>query len=399
MHENLDGIAICPLPKAPKQALPFYLRSLMDYSLTRRGLSWATWLFSSPSFYTDICNQETEVFIEQMWTIYHDHTKALEERALLLKALAAYGLASRPAEPYAAQDNLVAKPIPLPIYREGVLSIEACVLIKDFCLHTVPVRVFAPVNGLGSPIYLFTPTGAWPKAAGMTEQILDDLNPLGPGTFLQNLAKETFPPVLHTLIETYQERVCFIGHSLGGILATSIALEMPELVQHVCAFSPSRPFPALIKKWDILLASLPAHKLPMIHTYIPEWSNGQDPITWLGGDWIGTVHRIRHHASSNPLDRHASFVIPQTAPLQAEPYTRSSRSAMHVGLSVAIHRVVVTCLLAISLFCIGLKRLLIGWKQGKVLRFGVLGLPFTLYSLWKTRIWSNHELDKRHETK
>lgn len=390
---SLDGLIICPLPKAPRELLPYPLRTLMKYSLFQRGLSFITWLFSSSSLYEESCNKETTQFVKQMWKIHQDETKTVGEKALLLEAIAAYGLASRPATPY------LTVAIPLPIYRAGVLLIEPCLLIKELFLHRIPIRVFAPASGHGSPIYLFPPTGGWPKAPGMTMQILDDFNPMGPGTSLQNLAKEEFPPFLNMLIDKYQEKACFLGHSLGGILATSVALEMPRLVQHVCAFSPSRPFPAIIKKWNALHRSTPHKDLPNVHTYIPEWTNGQDPITWLGGNWIGTVHRIRHRASNNPLDRHAAFLIPQASQsLHHEPCDSSSRSASEVSVLIGIHRIVVTCLLLVGLVCISLKRLLVGWKHGRILRFGLFGLPYTLYLAWRA-IWPKQELNESREAK
>lgn len=389
---SFDGLIICPLPKAPRELLPAPLRTLMDYSLIQRGLSFVTWVFSSASLYEDSCNKETTEFIKQMWKIEKDESKTLEEKALLLEAIAAYGLASRPTIPYQKE------PIPLPIYRAGALFIEPCLLIKELFLHRIPIRVFAPVSGHGSPTYLFPPTGGWPNAPGMTMQILDDFHPMGPGTSLQNLAKEEFPPFLNMLIDKYQERACFLGHSLGGILATSVALEMPRLVQHVCAFSPSRPFPAIIKKWNALHRSTPHKELPSVHTYIPEWINGEDPVTWIGGNWIGTVHRIRHRASSNPLDRHAAFLIPAASQsLHHERCDRTSRSAGEVSLLIGIHRIVATCLLIVGILLISLKRLVVGWRHGRILRFGLLGVPYMLYLVCQD-LWSKQQLNKRCET-
>lgn len=383
----LDGVAICPLPKASKHVLPYPFTRLMDYALIQRGLSWLTWLFSSPAFYDATCDQEIQQFTQQMWSIYKDETKTTEEKALLLSAIAAYGLASRPTTSYAAQNDQPAQSIPLPIYCNGQPFIEPCVLLKELFLLDIPVRVFVPLSGRGSPLYLFTPTGAWANAPGMTMQILDDLNPIAPGTTLQRLAKEQLPPFLSELVNTYQEKAYFVGHSLGGILSTSIAVELPHLVQHVCAFNPSRPFPALINQWRLLQSSSASKHLPNIHTYVSEWENGKDPLTYLGGNWIGTVHRIQHQAPNNPFDRHASFLLPKSSEsLCLESNCSDSRPPHHALIWVALHRTLVTFLLIISIILIGIKRLLVGWKQGYLLRFGLLGLPYTLYLACKAAL-------------
>lgn len=378
---SIDGVMICPVPSAPRLTLPYPLQSLMQYALPECAISGLTWAFASDASYEKSCNRETTQFIKQMWLIAQDAEKSLEEKALLLHAFAAYGLASRPITPYAVDQ----KQIPLPVYREGRLSIESCVLLKECFLATVPVRIFAPVDGFGSPTYTFPPTGAWPKAQGMAVQILDDLNPLGPGTALQHLAVKEFPPFLHELLEKYKEKACFVGLSLGGILATSIALELPDLVGYVCAFSPSRPFPALVKKWEELQASKGIDQLPQIHTYIPQWINGQDPITLFGGEWIGTVHRIYHQASNNPIERHIAFFIPDSPRALHQEVCQQQRPAIYVTLLIAMHRVFVTCFLLIGLLFLSLKRLLVGYKQGTYLRYGLFGLPYMLYKAAKRR--------------
>lgn len=328
----------------------------------------------------------------------------LEVKAFLLHQLLSHVIAYRPIDFFLKHPNT---PVLLPVNSHGHVEIKDCCFDQEINLFGgVMAKIFVPRDGHGSAIYLFSGTTPWLCADGAGITFLDDLNPLGPGEGLRIAARTRLLPSLRHHLERLGEPAIAVGHSLGALLATYLALDLPHHVHHAVSFNPTRlshsaearwlalhrlvdeqrrsgsatTSAALLTKWRRLQRTNDIHylpKLPRIDTFVSQFADDWDWASYVGARWIGNVHKVHCEHPADFIQRHvmptgaclggAAEVMPlDVSEANSRPWRRTRWHSV-------LHGAVVLPLALVVLVVLSTKRFFLGWRRGGIWSRGVLG--------------------------
>ncbi len=258
-------------------------------------LSFLTCAISNTT-YREISDVDVPRTLELINQIAEESAWTLPFKAFLIHSLMAFVLAYRDHR-YIRQHNSI---IWMPVWNQGAVSLKECRLDQEIELCQGAVaRLFVPVDAEGSPTCLFHGTVFWGEAKGIT--ITDDFNPFGVGYEIRMAAKQALKRVL----SQYPQKAIVIGQSLGGILATGLAVDLPDLVDTAVAFGCPRPSLTMVKEWEQVCFQPSA---PRIYTFFGSFAGRVDPVILIGGMWIGRVFTVDYVQKRDPISRHTTIL-------------------------------------------------------------------------------------------
>ncbi|MDP1835782.1 MAG: hypothetical protein Q8K75_07625 [Chlamydiales bacterium] len=386
-QEKLDPSSVayavknCPLnclPLVSAKNLNFPgSQSFMGIGAMQEIISLAICSINRP-LYDKISLEDIVTVRELVHRVANESSWPMELRAFIIHSLLAYIIPYR--SELVLKKNMV---FTLPVWVNGKYCLKPCRFDRtvDICGGVV-TRIFVPEDGYGSPTYLFHGTICWNMGSGMGVTLADDFNPLGIGEEIRQGARETLYAMLREDKKKYGVAAIAIGHSLGGLVSTSLGIDLPDLISKVISFAPPRASYSLRKQWRALQES--GKSCPSISTFIGRFSAWTDPITNLGDVWIGKLFEI-HDSKKGfieshvfPLGRSLDFSIHE---IDVEGVNNAWWRRTRVWwLAQRVVAAMVYCVLQPMLI---LKRTLVGWNAGGAWKYGVLGLPFRLFGKTK----------------
>lgn len=366
-----------PLVSAKNLNLPGS-KLLMGVSVIQEIISLAICSINRP-LYDKTSLEDITTTRELIHRVANEASWPMELRAFIIHSLLAYII------PYRSEFVLDKKMVfTLPVWVNGKYSLKPCRFDRtvDIC-GGVTTRIFVPEDGRGSPTYLFHGTVCWNLGSGMGVTLADDFNPIGIGEEIRQGARETLCSMLQEDKKRHGVAAIAIGHSLGGLVSTCLAIDLPDLISKVISFAPPRASYSLRKQWLALQES--GKSCPSISTFIGRFSAWTDPITNLGDVWIGKLFEI-HDSKKGfieshllPLGRSLDFSVHE---IDAEGVNNAWWRRTRIWwLAQRVIAALVYCVLQPMLL---LKRTLVGWSAGGVWKYGILGLPFCLFAKTKS---------------
>lgn len=361
--------------------------------------------------YAEVCHEDLAHTTRLMSLIASSSEERwpLEAKAFLLHQILSHVIAYRPVDYFQKHPRV---PVMLPVNSHGQVQIKDCCFDCEINLFGgVMAKIFVPRDGHGSAIYVFSGTTPWLCADGAGITFLDDLNPFGPGEGLRIAARTRLLTSLQRHRHTLGEPAVAIGHSLGALLATYLALDLPHHVGQAVGFNPTRLSHAaearwlelcrlidtqqrsgnavtsaeLLDGWRKLQYSTDIHylpKLPRIDTFVSRFADDWDWASYVGARWIGNVHQVRCEHPADFIQRH---VMPTGACLggaaEVTPIDISDANSKlwrRTRWHSVLHAVVVLPLALLVLGCLAIKRFFFGWNQGGIWRHGIFGVLYQL---------------------
>lgn len=379
LHEQMRRLSLTCMPMIARTGHGAPIDLLLRNDWVWRVASWGTFSCSY-SRYEDVCLADIEQAVKLMHDIEKMSTSLLSEpeKCYLLHSLFSHVIAYRPVTYFQENPSVT---IPLPVRQGNSVRIKSCRFDQEIDLFGgVLARIFVPCDGKGSASYLFPGTSPWLCADGAGVGLLDDFNPIGPGEFLRSRLKQRLTSLLSDHSKKFGEPPLVVGHSLGGILATAVAVDFPHLVGQAIAFNPCRPSHSVSKAWQSINSEGSGPK-PLIDTFVSSFAGQGDFVTWVGTRWVGRVYHVKSAKETDFLGRHvlhAGMGEHRDAFMHQMDITSDNEFFMRrTGLLAGIHSMVVLPA-AITLFALLLiKRALVGWNRGGAWRWGVFGLPFS----------------------
>lgn len=292
-------------------------------------------------------------------------------KAFILHNLLTHVIAYRPMDYFVDHPDAS---IPLPVRHKGVMRIEPCRFDREVNLFGgVMAKIFVPKTGRGSATYLFAGTTPWMCADGAGVGLIDDFNPFGPGEGLRLMARSRLASCLKEHLQQLGEPALVAGHSLGAILAASLAVDLPNLVGQSVGFNPARATHSLASQWRRL-----ASRAPQIDSFVCCFANGWDLTSYVGSQWIGNVYKVAHTREADWVQRHimpAGARLGGPAHIVAMDTEKDNQSFMRRTGAMAVAHAIFVLPFAITLIAIvAIKRFLFGWSRGGRWRWGVLGV-------------------------
>lgn len=341
---------------------------ILDGLLHKR---WMRWIVSlsvcsiSQKTYCRISMEDIERTQRLINRIADEMEWPIEVRAFAIHNLLAYVVA------YRSELSLKkTQPFKLPVYEGPSLVLKNCVYEGSVNLFGgVLGRVFVPCDGKGSPTYLFHGTPCWACASGCGVAIVDDFNPFGVGEDIRLGVKKNLRSHLQEHEHRYGQKALAIGHSLGGLIATNLAVDLPEHILKTIAFGSPRTSYKLKERWKTLEG-----KCPPIHTFIGKFGGYSDPVAVLGNVWIGKVYEVATQRHSTFLGRHTIPLARLTYTIKELPIEISNEAGWHLRLWSLFQCIGSILIYFILMPCLIVKRFLIGWTYGGFWKYGLLGL-------------------------
>jgi pimeloyl-ACP methyl ester carboxylesterase len=367
--------------------------------------------------YAQVCYDDLDHTMQLMTTIAQasEERWPLEVKAFMLHHLLSHVVAYRPADFFYKNPHV---PVMLPVRRHGQVSIRNCRFDQEVELFGgVMAKIFVPQEGHGSATYLFSGTTPWTCADGAGITLLDDFNPLGPGEGLRRAARKRLVAPLKQHLHQLGEPAMVVGHSLGAILATYLAVDLPHYITQAIVFNPTRPSHRAAGEWTTLQSLVDralsaggavtpqelreewrrirrSHQgdhlpnLPKIDTFVSHFADHWDLVSYIGARWIGNVHRVHSQRKADFIQRH---LMPTGACLggvaeisRLDTDEANSSLFRRTPWHAAIHAVVVLPIALVLLLLIVIKRFLIGWNRGGIWRRGIL----SALTYWLSKIYS-----------
>lgn len=377
--EQLQKLHLTCMPLLKKEDFYEPLQGLYSHKWWRQLSAFAIFSFNSP-LYQQTCEEDVKCCVETINALALDSKSRYSNamKAFLIHSLLAHIISYR--APHYFEKNPGIQLI-LPVYLNGEYVLKPCSYRAEINLFGgVMSHLFHPCDRKGSATLLFKGTAPWMCASGAGIGLADDLNPLGPGQALRAASRTRLKPILEECQKEYGENTLLVGHSLGGILATCLAVDLPDLISQVMAFSPTRMTHQTASKWRALQSSA-LSRLPTLYTFLSCFENGGDIFSTLGSQWIGNVYHVHHKGSADLIQRHTfplgigrgELPTLKTVDVESENQTFLRRTVWFELL----HQIVVLPLAITFLALLVFKRFFFGWEQGGIWRWGVFGVPVT----------------------
>jgi pimeloyl-ACP methyl ester carboxylesterase len=368
LAKAVRGSRLSTLPTVTSDKLRF---SGSDFLLSFEGIRLFTSIAVcsvSQRLYDQISAEDIESARQLISRIGMEVSWPLELRAFLIHNLMTYVVAYRNTFYFSSGNEGQDAEFILPVWTGMQYELKPCLFEEEVNIcGGVSARIFVPVDKKGAPTYLFHGTLIWNLASGAGVTICDDFNPLGIGEEIRQHAHQRLEARMKNDINRFGHAPVAIGQSLGGLIATGLAVDLPHLVSKVIAFAPPRPSYSLFHKWKNL------KQCPSIDTFIGQFGGGSDPITLLGDMWIGNVYQVSNSHRCGMLQRHIA-PIGQCLNFDIQKLdTNIINYAWWRRPWWLIQRVLATAVYCVLEPILLLKRFMFGWNTGGRWRYGFLG--------------------------
>ena len=234
------------------------------------------------------------------------------------------------ADPYAEDPSL--QPLSTPLWRESMFGLDW------LALRLSPVYFGCGVpRGNGEPVVVVP--GFLASDVSMVE-LHGWLGRMGYRAFFSNIGRNADCPnhiasvLLETVRSAYREtgqRVRIIGHSLGGMLARSVALDHPELVSLVISmgspFQDSvRAHPAIIAAADSIRRGRGQNGATNIR---PSCFSGHCTCDFVKNMLAPGEYKVAHYAIYSRLDG----VVDWESCIEDDPALNDEVNCTHIGMA------------------------------------------------------------------
>lgn len=381
IQDRIEAFALGCMPMIARTGYgPFTDQLLQNKWIWRMATLWT--LSFDYGYYQSACDQDIDKTIALMNHIaaVPDEHISSQVKCFYLHNLLSHIIAYRPGK-YFDKDR--SKVVSLPIRFEGQVQVRPCRFERavDLCGGVI-LKIFVPADGKGSATYLFTGTTPWLCADGAAIGILDDFNPMGPGEGLRFAARSRLERLMREHRANLGESPLLVGHSLGGIVATALAADLPGLVSQVVAFNAARPSLDVADRWEQLQARACSDKLPEVDTFISRFSGRCDLVSLVGSRWIGRVYCVDNDRDVDFIQRHTMPIgIGQSGDTRIEQIDVAIMNQKFIRRTpwLSMLHTMVVLPIAITLFMVtAIKRFFVGWNRGGLWRWGVFGAIYLL---------------------